>query len=180
MDDLIDQIHYDHLSMSKVLNIMEEGLERIESDLDLDYGLMVEAMRYMIDYSDTVHHPKEDAIFDRLLKRAPDLEEIIGEIHAQHKAIAKLGNQFYSIVDNASLGEFVAKQDITKMGHDYIRTLRQHINLEEGDLLRKARKFLSDDDMDDIKQQYANYRDPLLSDSLEQEYTALYQSLINP
>ena len=52
------------------------------------------------------------------------------------------------------------------------------MSIEEGDLLRKARDFLNPEDLDQVEQQYANFRDPLLSDSLEQEYNSLYQNLI--
>ena len=180
MDDLIDQIHYDHISMAKILNIMEKEIERIEVDLDPDYDLLVESMRYMIDYSDAVHHPKEDEIFARLQERVPELKDSIQDILQQHKTLAGMSEDFSDIVSNASLGEFVSKQDITKSGHEYIRALRKHMDIEEGDLLRKARSKLTADDMLEVQKLYRNHHDPLVSDSLEYEYNALYRSLINP
>jgi hemerythrin-like domain-containing protein len=138
MYDILDQIHYDHISMSKVLHLMEQEVFRIEADIDPDYNLLVDGMRYMVNYSDAVHHPKED--------------------------VAE---------------EFVSKDEISEKGHDYIGILRKHMNIEEGDLLRKAKKYLSKNDMVEVNQHYSEFSDPLLSDSLEREYNSLYHSLVS-
>lgn len=178
MNDLIDQIKYDHISMSKVLNLMEREIGLLADDQDPDYFLLVDSMRYMVNYSDTVHHVKEDAIFGRLVEIVPETIETVEEIRKQHKTLAVLSTQLYDIVRNASLGELVSKADISKLGSEYVSALRRHMSIEEGDLLRKARESLSPEDLNKVEQEYANFRDPLLSDSLEQEYNSLYQNLI--
>jgi hemerythrin-like domain-containing protein len=180
MYDILDQIHYDHISMSKVLHIMEQEVFRIEADMDPDYNLLVDGMRYMVNYSDAVHHPKEDALFDRLSEKKPDLTESIADIRQQHETLAEKSSQFYDIVKKAAVAEeFVSKDEISGKGHDYIGILRKHMNIEEGDLLRKAKKFLSKNDMVEVDQQYSAFSDPLLSDSLEREYNSLYHSLVS-
>ena len=178
METIIDQIHYDHISMSKVLNLMEREVHSALGGVDLDLDLLIDSMRYMINYSDTVHHRKEDAIFDRLSQLDEGLAETIEELHQQHASLAKLGAKFYDIVTNASLGEVVSKQAILSMGQDYIKFLRQHMRIEEGDVLRKAKQLLSDQDMQLIDQQYSEFRDPLLSEELEREYGVLYKHLL--
>jgi hemerythrin-like domain-containing protein len=178
MNDLIDQIKYDHISMSKVLNLMECEIGLLADDQDPDYFLLVDSMRYMVNYSDTIHHVKEDAIFARLVEIVPETSETVEEIRTQHKTLAVLSTQLYDIVRNASLGELVSKADISKLGSEYVSALRRHMSIEEGDLLRKARESLSPEDLSKVEKEYANFRDPLLSDSLEQEYSSLYQNLI--
>ncbi|MGI9316502.1 MAG: hemerythrin domain-containing protein [bacterium] len=178
MNDLIDQIKYDHISMSKVLNLMEREVGLLAEDQDPDYFLLVDCMRYMVNYSDTVHHIKEDAIFERLAEIDPDVVSTVNEIRQQHKSLALLSTQLYDIVRNASLGELVSKNDISKLSNEYVGSLRRHMSIEEGNLLRRARDVLSTEDMNQVEQQYANFRDPLLSGSLEQEYNKLYLNLM--
>lgn len=178
MNDLIDQIKYDHISMSKVLNLMEREIGLLADDQDPDYYLLVDSMRYMVNYSDTVHHVKEDAIFSRLTEVDPDTTDTVEDIRKQHETLAVLSTQLYDIVRNASLGVLVSKDEISKLGSEYVSALRRHMSIEEGNLLRKAREALSAEDMYAVEQQYANYRDPLLSGSLEQEYNSLYKNLM--
>ncbi len=178
MDNIIDQIHYDHISLSKVLTIMEQEVQRILSDMEPDYELLVDGMRYMINYSDSVHHHKEDAIFARLSEKDPDLKQTIDDLLQQHRSLANLSAQFYNIVTSASLGEVVSKQEMLDISRDYTKFLRQHMRQEEGDVLRKAKKLLSEDDLKEIDKIYSDFRDPLLSESLEQWYNALYQRLM--
>jgi len=180
MYDILDQIHYDHISMSKVLHIMEQEVYRIEADLDPDFNVLVDGMRYMVNYSDAVHHPKEDALFDRLLEKNPESKDLVEDIRRQHETLETKSGQFYDIVKKAAVAEeFVSKDDISSKGHDYIGILRKHMNIEEGDLLRKAKKFLSKNDMEEVDQEYSEFSDPLLSDSLEREYNSLYHSLVS-
>lgn len=178
MNDLIDQIKYDHISMSKVLNLIEREIGMLADDQDPDYFLLVDSMRYMVNYSDTVHHVKEDAIFERLSEIAPEVDDVIQEIRQQHQSLALLSTQLYDIVDNASLGQIVSKENISRLGGEYVASLRRHMSIEEGNLLRKARECLSAEDMNLVEQQYAESRDPLLSNSLEKEYNKLYLALV--
>jgi len=179
MDNLIDQIHHDHISMAKVLNLMDKEIQKILTDGEPDYDLLVDGMRYMVSYSDTVHHPKEDAIFRCLSQRDNKLKSIIVELQQQHHELAEMGAQLFNAVKNAALGEFVSKDQIASSGTKYIETLRQHMDLEEGEMLSGAREWLSEEDMTKVAKQYATFRDPLLSDSLEQEYQMLYQGLMH-
>jgi len=179
MSNLIDEIHYDHISMSKVLNIMDNEVQKIMTEGDPDFDLLEEGMRYLVSYSDVVHHPKEDALFDLLSDSDSKVNELIQEITQQHQELARLGNNLFEDIKAAVAGEFILKNKISQDGKTYIKYLRHHMNLEEGQLLRKARKLLSEDDMKEVAKNYDSYRDPLSSESLESEYNQLYRSLLN-
>ena len=176
--DLVEQIKYDHISISRILFIMERELYQINGGADPDYGLLADCMRYMVEYTDLVHHPKEDAVIDCISKKTAGFKKLTDEIKFQHESIGKLSNIFYDSVKNAKLEKSADTKDISETGLRYIYLQRKHIDLEEGRFLKDVRKFLLNDDYVKINRQYENYRDPQLSDDFETEYSYLYKTLI--
>ena len=179
MYGIIDQIRYDHISISRVLHVMDQELNRIKTDDNPDFDLLVECMRYMVNYVDVVHHPKEDVMMECVSQKTDELKDIIEEIEMQHRSIGDMSKDFYSKVEKAAAGEFISRDTLIKSGTGYIKAQRKHVNLEEGSLLRKVRHLLNEEDVEKINQQYAQFRDPQLSDTFEQEYNKLYQSLLH-
>ena len=175
--DLVEQIKYDHISISRILFIMERELYRMNSADDPDYGLLADCMRYMVEYTDLVHHPKEDAVIDCISKKTAGFKKLTDEIKFQHESIGKLSNRFYDLVKQAKLESCGDNKNISEEGLHYIYLQRKHIDLEEGRFLRDVRKFLLNDDYVKINQQYETYRDPQLSDEFEVEFSHLYKTL---
>ena len=177
MYDLIEQIRYDHINISKILFIMEREIYGIDSEVGPDYGLLADCMRYMVEYTDLVHHPKEDAVIRCISKKTTGFKKLTDEIKFQHESIRKLSNDFYELVKKAEFEDFVDSKQISEMGLRYIYLQRKYIDLEESSLLREVRKLLLNEDYIQINRQYENYRDPQLSDNFETEYSSLYNSL---
>lgn len=67
MSNLVEQIHQDHVNVSKVLDLIEAEVGRARDEQAPDLELLEDAMRYMVNYSDLIHHPKEDSMFARLV-----------------------------------------------------------------------------------------------------------------
>ena len=179
MYDIIDQIRYDHISISRVLFIMEQEFYKLKEDVDADIGLIEDCMHYLVDYADVVHHPKEDAMMDCIKDESDELRELVAEINMQHESIARMSGALYEKVQAAAQGEFIEKQGLVEEGLNFVRMQRAHIRLEEGSLLKRVRHLVSEEDIRKIDENYANFRDPHLSDSFEQEYGALYRSLLH-
>ena len=176
--DIVEQIKYDHISISRILFIMERELYRINSAGDPpDYGLLSDCMRYMVEYTDLVHHPKEDAVIDCISKKTTGFKKLTDEIKFQHESIGKLSNKFYDTVKRAKREEGGDNKEISETGLHYIYLQRRHIDLEEGRFLRDVRKFLLNDDYIKINRYYETFRDPQLSDNFETEYSHLYRTL---
>jgi len=177
MPDVIEQIHNDHVSVAKILDLMEAEIERARDEQMPDLDLLQDAMRYMVNYPDLIHHPKEDAMFARLVNNEPEAADRVEALRQEHLELASLGSAFLDIVKAAESGEFVLRDEVVKRGSEYVEALRSHMDKEEGDLLKLARNALDDEDLEAIAAEYAQTRDPLMEDSLEKEYGALYRSL---
>ena len=178
MSNLVEQIHQDHVNASKVLDLLEKEVERARAEQMPDLELLEDAMRYMINYSDLVHHPKEDAMFNKLVQKEPDVADEVKVLREEHETLARLSGEFLEIVKAAEYSEFVLRDEVIKRGSEYVETLRSHMDAEEVGLLKRARASLDAEDLEEIDTAYASARDPLMEDSLKEEYTALYRSLL--
>ena len=178
MNNVVDQIRYDHISMSRILLLLEQELVKLKSEANVDYYLMLECMRYMMEYAEVVHHPKEDAMMDCVYRKYAELELVIDEIKFQHQSMSTKSAAFNESLKSAIAEQFLEKQTIISSGLEYIRLQRSHIKLEEEALLRKLKKLLSPEDNETINQRYEGAIDPQLSDDFEDQYSRLYRSLL--
>ena len=177
MTNPLEQIHLDHVNVSKVLDLIENEINRARAEEMPNLDLLEDAMRYMVNYPDLIHHPKEDSMFARLLQKEPDVSEKVEALRREHVELAALSQAFLEIVRAAETGEFVLRDELIKRGNTYVKTLRAHMDTEESDLLKRARESLSKRDLEEIGREYSDARDPLMEQSLSEEYKALYRSL---
>jgi len=179
MTNPIDQIHQDHVNIAKILDLIEQELGRARDEQMPDLELLEDTMRYMVNYPDLVHHPKEDAMFARLLNQEPGAADRVEALRREHRTLASLSDAFLDIVKAAESGELVQRDELIRRGTEYVETLRAHMDTEESDLLRRARAALSDADLEVVNRDYASMRDPLMEESLQQQYAALYRALFH-
>lgn len=179
MSNLVEQIHVDHVNASRILDLIEIEVDRARNEEMPDLDLLEDAMRYMVNYSDLVHHPMEDSMFAKLVKNEPGAAGEVEVLRQEHETLARLSGEFLEIVKAAEHGDFVLREDVVRRGTEYVETLRSHMDAEEVGPLKRARASLTDQDLEEINAAYASARDPLMEDSLNKEYAALYRSLFD-
>lgn len=177
MSNLVEQIHADHVNMSRILDLIEREVDRARAEQTPDLELLEDAMRYMTNYSDMVHHPKEDSMFAKLIQKEPGVAGEVDVLSEEHETLARLSSEFLEIVKAAEYSDFVLREDVIKRGSEYVETLRSHMDAEEVGLLKRARASLTSEDLEEINAEYAASHDPLMAESLKAEYAALYRSL---
>lgn len=131
----------------------EELLDRLHRELDLfatgerpNYTLMMEILTYLTEYCDRVHHPREDAAFERLERRCPELALPLARLRQEHRVIAHAGDtlrkQLASILD----GAYVPRAQVEVSAATYLVYYRRHIAQEETEILARAQAALSPED----------------------------------
>ncbi|MGA8260600.1 MAG: hemerythrin domain-containing protein [Arenicellales bacterium] len=178
MPNLVENIHHDHINTARVLDLIEKEIEQARREQMPDLDLVQDAMRYLTNYSDLVHHRMEDSMFARLLEKEPSVAREVEVLKQEHEHLAKMGADFLEIVKAAQSGEFISRDEVVKRGSEYVGALRSHMDAEEVGLLKRAKASLSDADLEDIGAQYASTRDPLMEESLKEQYGTLYRSLM--
>ena len=86
----IDQLHQDHVNTSKLLVLLQKQMDAFDKGDETDFSLMQNIVDYMSEYTDSVHHPKEDLIYAALENRDPSCKNLVDELHNEHKQLSSL------------------------------------------------------------------------------------------
>jgi len=165
--------------MARILKLIDSEIDALVAEEPRDLDVLDDAMRYMINYVDKLHHPKEDIMFHRLQEVAPRTRDLVEEIFSEHQVIAKLGSEFHELVQAVEYGDFVLRKEIIARGRDYVRTLYAHMSKEEEHLLKTAKQVLSSEIHADLEIEADALVDPLFATEVQQEFKALYDHILN-
>ena len=72
LPDAIVTLSDEHRYLSLLLDTLEEQLQLTDLTAPGDFFLIQDIVHYMYEYTDVVHHPTEDLMFEKLLQRNPD------------------------------------------------------------------------------------------------------------
>ena len=69
-------------------------------------------MRYMTQYPDRFHHPREDLIFTQLLKRDPGVRDDIEDLLEEHISIRLAGQEFNRLLRTSAVDSVDAREQL--------------------------------------------------------------------
>ncbi len=183
MNRKTNAIHLDHVNFDKVLNVLQKTVaalvdgERGVKKQDLLYSIIY----YIRMYPDRVHHPKEEEhLFPILLEKCPDAHNLIERLKLQHSE----GNQRISELHEA-LNAFVTSPDngrdkLRNAASAFVAFQRDHIGLEERELLPKAVEVLSPVDWSRVEKAFGSNTDPLFGENIEMGFQSLFARITAP
>ncbi|UCV17844.1 universal stress protein [Ferribacterium limneticum] len=168
------------------LAVVSEGLQYLVKELgkreakEEDFRLLKGMLHYVEAFSNALHHPKEDAyLFRKLRARTELVNEAIGELERQHAN----GGQFLTDL-KACLAQFEGgyvggletfSNAIEQFGH----AQWEHMNLEETTIIPAARKYLNDDDWDEISEAFGKNGDPRFGSEPDEQFRDLFSRIVN-
>jgi hemerythrin-like domain-containing protein len=175
MSDTIAALNREHSNIEKMLELLESEILAIEVGKTPDTRLMQDIMRYMAQYSDRFHHPKEDLIFAQLLRRDPDIRAEVQELIEEHVSIGLAGREFTELVRASHVDSVDARERLATFGFAYIRALREHMLKEETKLFPLAKEVLTETEWQLIDEAVNAIDDPLFDEMTADDYQRLYR-----
>jgi hemerythrin-like domain-containing protein len=175
--DPIAAWHTEHVYFNQLLGLLQRQLDLFHRDEELNFELMVDIVTYLRDYSDRVHHPREDAAFARLAKRCPDLGLMLARLSQEHRVIAHAGETLLKMLEAILGGAIIAKGEIEMAIATYLVYYGNHIAREEEDVLVRAAKELTREDWDAVRLAVPSVRDPLFDGDPQERYRALRRQI---
>ncbi len=162
--DPVSVWHTEHVYFGRLLRLLQRELDVFHRGERPNYELMQDIVKYLRDYSDRYHHPREDEAFRRLARRCPDLELPLARLHQEHRVIAHAGEKLLEQI-NAILEDVVVERaSVEAAVATYLVYYNSHIAREEGEILTRAAKELSPADWQAVKDCVPASRDPLFGD----------------
>lgn len=142
----IERWHADHVYFGRLLDLLETQVEVFHAGGQPDYALMLDILYYLRRFSDTIHHPREDAAFARLAAGNPRIAMLAARLGQEHRVIAHAGERLERALEQAAAGSYIQRQDVEALAAMYLVYYRSHIVREERDILPVAARTLAEED----------------------------------
>src|SRR5690606_12778051 len=163
MSRAIDLIQGEHRDIALVVHCFASVLrETREGKLAPDPELYEAIIDYMQNFPDRFHHPKEeDYLFEMLRRRDPSAGQLLDDLHDQHVAgermIADLRWKLEALKKDPE-GAFPA---FDQAATAYIDFQKQHMAVEEQEVIPRAKAALGEEDWAAIGRAFADNDDPI-------------------
>lgn len=179
MVDAVELIHQDHVNLDKVLTVLlEVGGDLPERRSEDAVSVLNDCVYYIQVFPERVHHPKEETILFPFVRRTrPDLTPVLEELEAQHEkgktAIEGLAERLRKL-DSDWAGNREAFQEQVR---SYVASQREHMSVEEREILKPVKASLSSVDMSTINRAYGVSTDPLFGENLATGFESLLKRI---
>lgn len=165
--------HDEHMYFNRMLGLLSKEVDVLATGETPNYGLMLDILSYLRDYSDQVHHPREDEVFRRLAKLRPDRELPVARLRQEHRVIAAAGEALRQLLENAVADAMVSRAQIEIAAATFLVYYGNHIQREEEDILPLAAKVLAEADWAAAKNVVPAVQDPVFGANPAQRFSEL-------
>jgi hemerythrin-like domain-containing protein len=176
----IQKIRDEHRSISAVLHGLKQ-LARDAQDVRVkpDFAPLRAMIRYIDEYPERLHHPKEDQyLFARLETRAPQAKALVDALKAEHVQGAQLVRDLERALIFFEEGWPVGAREFLEAVDAYAEFHWKHMRKEETELLPLAERILTPEDWRAIDAAFDVNRDPIAG-IRERDFEALFTKIVN-
>lgn len=174
-------IQDEHMALSAMLQSVHLLIRRGPGDDRRAFFDTLRAMLFYIDeFPERLHHPKEsNLLFPRVVRLAPQTMDVVQRLEQEHlrgePAVRALQ---HLLLAWELLGEG-RKPAFVQAFADYMAFYREHMRLEETEILPVAQRYLAPADWQELDEAFAANRDPLTGRyPAAPEYEALFQRIL--
>ena len=174
MADILRALIEEHAYQLRVFGLLEKQVAALNQRKQPDYEVMHGVMRYMTQYPDRFHHPKEDLVFHKLVQRDKSFRLQVGQLLEEHVQIRARGMELLGLIDRSRADPATADTHVLrKSAHAYIGHLRRHMDVEELRLFPRAQQVLRAADWAEIDVRMKPVLDPLFEDPAATDFQSL-------
>jgi len=177
MPDTLALWHAEHENFTKLLDLLENQLALFHEGDSPDYELMLDIMYYMTHYPDVMHHPKEDLVFALMMERDASVASRVGALSNQHASLKSSGEQLVRDLGDIVNGSILPRERVEASARVYLASFRNHMRVEDNEILPLARRLLGDKDWTAIDAEIDHLEDPLFGSRTEERYAALAEQI---
>jgi hemerythrin-like domain-containing protein/nucleotide-binding universal stress UspA family protein len=174
-------IQDEHRSIAVVMRGMLDLLKQAsEPGETLDLRCIEAMLTYMQNFPLQLHHPKEERYIHRWLReRAPESEQVLLELEAQHVMEHALVDETVRCVSKAKAGDLAAIDALGPKLGTLADAVWTHMQLEESVILPMARLHLQDADWQKIAVAFESNKDPSFGELPAAEFRRMFTRIAN-
>ncbi len=179
--DTLRVIHDEHMALSAMLQSLNLLIRQGPGEDRRGFFDTLRAMLFYIDeFPERLHHPKEsDLLFPRVVRVAPDTMAVVQRLEQEHlRGEPAVRSLQHLLLAWELLGEG-RRAAFVHAFSDYMAFYREHMRLEETEILPVAQRCLSQDDWRELDEAFAANQDPLTGKyPATPEYEHLFQRIL--
>ena len=179
----VQTIKDEHRSISAVLHGLRYLAKQIvESPVQPDFAVFRAMIRYIDEFPERLHHPKEEKyLFARLVERFPGAVPLAGDLHEEHLTGARLIRDLEKALAYVEEHSPAGAPTFRTAVEAYSDFHWQHMRKEEEQLLPLAERYLTAEDWEAIAAAFEDNVDPIAGVP-EKEFEDLFSriALISP
>ncbi len=177
MDDILKRLRDDHVRTAGLLRLIEQEIAAFQRGARPNYELVENIVDYVLTYPDLVHHPLEDLVLKRLLKKKPDIELTVGDLTMEHRRLSALTGRFHAALANILTDATLPRDWFVGVAREYVDYTRRHMQMEEVVFFPAAEGALDAADWKAVARAMPKTIDPLALETPGQAFSALKQAL---
>lgn len=173
-------IRDEHLAIASVLYGLRTAVRRIAEGAQPDLRLLDALLRYVEQFPERLHHPKESAtLFPRVVARCAEAKDLVAALDAEHAQGACLIEALRTVFTRLSNGDPTAFPVFARAVDEYAEFHWRHMQREEDRLLPLAATHLTAADWDEVSAAFRANDNPLEGIAPRQEAEALYRRILS-
>jgi len=177
---VLERLYAEHRYLSALLRVLEDKTGARARLKTGDYYLLRDIVGYVRDYPDHVHHPTEDLLFERVLRKDPAQSRIVERLRRDHQAIQAETRQLLARLDELIEQPNPARAgEILQACRSLARHQRTHMQLENREAFPAAIATLSGADWQKIETRFLTAEDPLFGNVVSSRHRLLYEYLLD-
>jgi len=166
--------------MAAVIHCFEEVLKEVREDaLEPSFELFELIVRYLSEFPDRFHHPKEDEfLFPALANRDPAAGEEIELLRQQHEDCARMTAALAKRLKAWKAGARGGEAAFDKAAREYIAFQWDHMRKEETLILPRALETLSVAEWEAIDSAFEENKDPIFGTNPQAAFNGLFRKIV--
>jgi hemerythrin-like domain-containing protein len=173
MPDTIALMQLEHRRMQRLLGFVDQQAKCLSLGAPVDHRLLEVAFEYLRGYPDQCHHPKEDAVYEKLVLRAPESADAVRQLVEEHEKLAAMTQSLLGATGALRRNPSAATDDLAQRLRAFLDFYRHHMRLEEEQFFPLALARLSRGDLEEIDFTVFDRPDPLFDRKAEAKYAEL-------
>ena len=177
MADALYVWHTDHIHFAQLLDILEAQVSAFHRGESPNYALMADVLYYMRNFSDRVHHPREDVAYARLAERDPNTRLVVNRLLQEHRVLATAGDELLSRINEAGGDVVIPRASLEAAAATYLVYYRHHLSTEERDVMPRAAQALTEQDWAAVDATVPASPDPLFGGNVLERFESLRRQI---
>ncbi len=177
MSETITMLRAEHRVMTRLLDLLAGQVDRFELAEATDYELMKEIVDYFLTVPDLYHHPKEDLVHARMLRRGGAGAEGMHDIPAEHERGSERLHAFSRALVSILLDAEFPRDRFVQIAREFLDGERHHMQGEEKGFFPAAEEVLTVQDWAEIDERTAKLQDPIIGEDKSPRFQVLREHL---